>query len=193
MALEIEAKMHVHDHAPIRQRLELSGARRLHRHLETNTFLDTVDHQLQLQDSGLRVRRAKDLDTGLVTAVITHKGPRQPGVMKTRPEAEVNVASYADAVALLEQLGYHVTLSFEKRRESWQLDDCEVELDELPQLGRFVEIEGPGEAAIQSVRGRLDLAGHDLIQTGYATMIAKHMAATSPDQRTLTFADSPAA
>jgi adenylate cyclase, class 2 len=191
MALEIEAKMQVLDHAPIRQRLELAGARRLHRQLETNTFLDTLDHQLQSRDSGLRVRRARDIDTGLVTAVITHKGPRQPGVMKTRPETEVKVASYENAVTLLEELGYQVTLSFEKRRESWKLDECEVELDELPQLGRFVEIEGPGEAAIERVRGRLELGGQQLIQTGYATMVAGRLAATVPERRTLTFADCP--
>ncbi len=192
MALEIEAKMRVQDHAPIRQRLELAGARRLHRHLETNTFMDTADQQLQMHDSGLRVRRAEDIDTDLVTAVITHKGPRQPGLMKTRPEAEVSVASYEDAVALLQQLGYRITLCFEKRRESWELDGCEVELDELPQLGRFVEIEGPDETAIEAVRQRLELSSHELIQTGYATMIARHLDATVPGRRTLTFADCPA-
>lgn len=192
MALEIEAKMQVQDHGPIRQRLELAGARRLHRQLENNTFLDTLDRHLQTHDSGLRVRRARDIDTGLVTAVITHKGPRQPGLIKTRPETEVSVACYEDAVALLQQLGYGVTLCFEKRRESWELDECEVELDELPQLGRFVEIEGPGEAAIESVRRRLELSSHELIQTGYATMIARHLDATAAGRRTLTFADCPA-
>ena len=191
MALEIEAKMQVDDHAPIRQRLELAGARRLHRHLETNTFIDTVVHPLQQRDSGLRIRRALDVDTGLVTAVITHKGPRQPGLLKIRPETEVKVASYEDAVALMEALDYHITLCFEKRRDSWQLDGCEVELDELPQLGRFVEIEGPSESAIESVRGRLALAGHPLIQNGYATLVARHLAATVPNSRTLTFADCP--
>ena len=193
MALEIEAKMQVDDHTPIRQRLELAGARRLHRHLETNTFMDKADHALQQRDSGLRIRRARDIDTALVTAVITHKGPCQPGLLKIRPETEVKVASYEDAVALLEALDYHITLCFQKRRDSWQLDDCEVELDELPQLGRFVEIEGPSEAAIESVRVRLGLAGHPLIQTGYATLVARHLTATVPDSRTLTFADCPVA
>ena len=193
MALEIEAKMQVDDHAPIRQRLKRNGAKRLHRHLETNTFIDTVDHALQQHDSGLRIRRARDVDTGLVTAVITHKGPRQPGLLKIRPETEVKVASYEDAVALMEALDYHITLCFEKRRDSWQLDDCEVELDELPQLGRFVEIEGPSEAAIESVRAQLGLAGHPLIQTGYATLVARHLTATVPDSHTLTFADCPVA
>ena len=189
MALEIEAKMQVDEHAPIRQRLELAAAKRLHRHLETNTFIDKVDHSLQKRDSGLRIRRALDVDTGLVTAVITHKGPCQPGLLKIRPETEVKVASYEDALALMEALDYQITLCFEKRRDSWKLDECEVELDELPQLGRFVEIEGPSEAAIESVRGRLGLAGHPLIQTGYATLVARHLAATVPDSHTLTFAD----
>lgn len=189
MALEIEAKMQVHDHAPIRQVLESAGARRLHRHLETNTFLDTVDRQLQRNGSGLRIRRARDVDTGLVTAVMTHKGPRQPGLIKIRPEAEVKVASYEDAVTLMEALGYRITLCFEKRRDSWKLDECEVELDELPRLGSFVEIEGPSETAIEAVRGRLALGGCQLVQMGYAEMVARHLAATVPDGRTLTFAD----
>lgn len=193
MAVEIEAKMRVSDFDALRGRLEAAGADRLHRHLETNTFLDAADHRLQSCDSGLRVRRALDIDTGSVTAVITHKGPRQPGPMKIRPETEVKVGSYDDAVSLLQQLGYDVTLSFEKRRESWILAGCEVEMDELPELGRFVEIEGPDEAAINAVQIRLGLQHEPLIQTGYATMIARHLARTSPSRHTLTFGDSPAA
>jgi adenylate cyclase, class 2 len=193
MPLEIEAKIRVSDHVPIRQRLVEAAAGHLHRHNEINTFLDTPDHRLQSQDSGLRVRRAEDIDTGVVTAVITHKGPRRAGLMKTRPETEVKVASYDGAVALLQQLGYVMTLSFEKRRESWSLGGCEVELDELPQLGRFVEIEGPDEARIAAVQRQLGLENEPLIQTGYATMVAQYLARVSPPRRTLTFADSPAA
>ena len=40
---------------------------------------------------------------------------------------------------------------------SWKLGGCTVELDELPHLGTFVEIEGPSEAAILKVRDQLQL------------------------------------
>ena len=94
---------------------------------------------------GLRLRTNHDSATGTETHIITWKGPRQPGALKSREEVELTVTDPADAALLLEKLGYVKVLTFEKRRQSWQLGGCKVELDELPLLGSFVEVEGPGE------------------------------------------------
>ena len=63
---------------------------------------------------------------------------------------------------------------FQKRRESWALAGCQVEMDELPHLGTFVEIEGPDEASITAVRDRLALASVPGIIETYIAMLADY-------------------
>ena len=87
----------------------------------------------------------------------------------------MNVDDGDRAVAVLKALGFFPTLTFEKRRESFEMGGCKVELDELPILGCFIEIEGPGEDAIARVRETLGLADRPPIKTGYIGMLAKYL------------------
>jgi adenylate cyclase class 2 len=179
MALEIEIKIRVTEHQSARGLLASLGAQRQGRRLETNTFLDTADGRLVSSGEGLRVREYRELESGKVSVEITHKGPKQAGDLKIREETEVEVSSYRDAVKLFGELGYEVKLSFEKRREIWDLGECEVVLDELPeQLGTFVEIEGPSESAVRLVREQLKLGDAPVESSGYAVLVAKHLRRT---------------
>jgi adenylate cyclase, class 2 len=179
MPLETEIKLRVNDHAMMVRRLKEAGAKFIRRELEINTFLDTSDAALMRGGSGLRVRLARDLETGAQRTVITHKGPKLSGPMKIRPETEAAVSSYDQAVLLLQVLGYEIKLSFEKRRETWELGGCEVVLDELPPpLGRYVEIEGKDEHTVQAVRGQLRLNDATVELEGYAVLVAGHLQKT---------------
>jgi adenylate cyclase class 2 len=187
MAAELEAKMKVGEFAAVRAKLAEAGAKQVGAVLETNTFFDSKDGALVSSDKGLRLRRTRDDKTGAEKFIITVKGPQQSGDLKNREEAEVRVEDGDDARAVLAALGYQPTLSFEKKRESWELDDCKVELDELPILGRFVEIEGPDERTVMRVRERLGLSTNPLIRTGYITMLAKHLKETADARREVAF------
>jgi adenylate cyclase class 2 len=144
--------------------------------MEMNTFMDTPGGDLFKSGSGLRVRRASDLRTGNTRAVITHKGPKKTGPLKVRPETEVRVDGYEDAVELLRQLGYEVKMSFEKRRETWELGDCEIVLDELPEdLGTFVEIEGGSEESVKAMRTKLGLDMAQVEEMTYAIIVREHL------------------
>ena len=175
MAVEIEAKMKVANLESGRARLREHGAERVGAHFEVNEFFDTEDRTLLAADKGLRLRRSRDDQTAEEKFVITFKGPRQHGQLKSREEDEVAVASFDDARRLLHALGYVTILSFEKRRESWELGNCKIELDELPLLGTFVEIEGPRDQDVLNVRELLRLADHPLIKTGYAALLSTHL------------------
>ncbi len=153
MGLEIEAKMKLEDPAGLRARLEALGARPAGAVLETNIFFDRPDLSLRQTGQGLRVRVNEDRASGRRKIVITHKGPKLPGDLKTRQETELEVADADGACRLLEQLGFVQMLRFEKRRQNWLLDDCRVELDEMPLLGHFVEIEGPSEQSVEIAWG----------------------------------------
>jgi adenylate cyclase class 2 len=175
MAVEIEAKMKVDDHDTIRRRLKDAGGVQKKKVMETNTFFDTGDRTLLAADKGLRLRVNHNLADGTRTNVITYKGPRQHGPLKSREEIEVTVDGEPEASLLLERLGFGRILSFAKRRESWTLGGCQVELDELPYLGAFVEIEGPGEAEILRVKALLHLNDAPPIKASYVAMLMTYL------------------
>ncbi|MGH7215456.1 MAG: class IV adenylate cyclase [Tepidisphaeraceae bacterium] len=175
MPVEIEAKLKVDSLAPTRDRLKATGAAYVGQALETNVFFDTDDRSLLAADRGLRLRRTRDLSSNAEKYVITLKGPRQHGPLKSRDETELTVASFDDAIALLEQLGFAQVLSFEKRRETWKLEGCSVELDELPLLGTFVEIEGPREEVVLRVRQTLGLSDRPIVKASYIAMLMTHL------------------
>jgi adenylate cyclase class 2 len=174
MAVEIEAKMAVPDHEPVREALRGRGARRVKRTNETNVFFDTEDRSLGAAGQGLRLRTNRDADSGRATHVITHKGPLQAGQLKSREETEVVVDDPVATTRLFERLGLGITLSFEKRRETWELGACKVELDEVPHLGPYVEIEGPGEPEVLGVRESLGLADRPIIKTSYSGLLTRY-------------------
>ena len=81
---------------------------------------------------------------------------------------------------LLTSIGFVEVLRFAKRRESWRLAGCRVELDELPKLGCFVEIEGPSEEAIQAVREQLGLVDSESVTRGYPELLSAACGARHP-------------
>jgi adenylate cyclase, class 2 len=186
MAMEIEAKMKVADLDSVRRKLKELGAVRRGKEFETNSYFDTSDESLQKSGKGLRIRVAVD-EAGSRKAKITMKGALQQGPLKSREETEFSVSDPDAASLLLQNLGYHPTLSFEKRRESWEFQKCEVDLDELPYLGFYVEIEGPGEAPVMAARKSLGLSDLPLISTGYISLLARYLEQNQIKQREIRF------
>lgn len=172
MPTELEAKMKLRDAKAIRERLRALGAIDRGERFEVNAFFDTPDRTLLKKDSGLRIRSMTKPD-GSTTHVITFKGPQLAGQLKQRTEIEFGVEDPSLAHQLVEQLGYTLNLRFEKRRHIFDVDNCEVVLDELPHLGSFIEIEGPDELSVLSLREQLGLRDEPLLTTGYATMLAR--------------------
>jgi predicted adenylyl cyclase CyaB len=176
MPVEIEIKLKVDELAPVRDRLGQLGATRVGEVLETNIFFDTADRALLASDCGLRLRVNRDIASGSEKLKITYKGPRAEGPVKSREEIEVSVDSTDAAVELLERLGYTRMLTFEKRRETWTIEkNCSIELDTLPQIGSFVEIECKSQADVLRIRETLALADVAAVLPTYADLVARHL------------------
>ena len=172
MAIELEAKMRVADLDAVRKRLRALRAELCGRVLELNTFLDTSGRTLLQRDSGLRLRHTRELTSGEEKHVVTFKGPQDHGELRRREEIEFAVTDGRAATNLFERVGYAPQLSFEKRRETWRLGACTIELDELPELGTFVEIEGPDDVTVMGVREAMGLTQEALVTSGYASIVA---------------------
>src|SRR5438270_13083678 len=109
------------------------------------------------------------------------------GELKMRDEVELAIDNPTIAVQLLGCLAYRPQLSCVKRWESWQLDDCHVELDEMPYLGKFVEIEGPDEPAVMRLRQKLRLDNLPLEKKGYITLLSEYLNSNHIKDREIAF------
>ena len=171
MALEIEAKIKVDSHDDVRARLRELGATYIGKVRETNRILDNKKKLLGKAGCGLRIRRIDVLDGDPGSSSMTYKGPVQPSDLKVRPEINIGITDADAAARLFESLGFEPFVTFEKIRESWQLSDCRIELDEVPLLGKFVEIEGPAEADVTRAKSDLGFASAEIITQSYVKML----------------------
>ncbi|MCH7721117.1 MAG: class IV adenylate cyclase [Planctomycetes bacterium] len=171
MALEIECKYRVESHEPIRRALADAGASCDGRFRETNHIYDTPESTLRSAGCGLRLRIWEPESGGASITELTYKGPIQPGSMKTREEQEVTVSDAEQMQAILGSLGFVEVLRYRKSRERWRLDDCRIELDDVPLLGTFVEIEGPTESTIRQAATRLELPRNSTVKDTYIPML----------------------
>lgn len=187
MGIEIEVKFRLADPAAIREKVLSAGAEAIGAVLEENTYFDTSDARLRQSDCGLRIRTVRPLDGGSGRSTLTYKGPRRAGELKIRTEEETAIDSPAAAREILSALGYKATVSFQKRRESFRLGAARIELDELPGLGFFMEIEADDEKTVQAARKILDLTGGPTITKTYVEIVAEHLVAETKETDVLRF------
>lgn len=193
MSLEIEAKLKVESHEAVRAAIVAAGGVRLGRWIETNRIYDRPDGFLRARGRALRVRSAVDEAGRFRGATVTVKGPPLSGPLKSREEIELRAAAPEDGERLAALLGFGETLRFTKRRESWTLGECRVELDTVPFLGAFVEVEGPSAAAVEAVRSRLGLADAPHVPTSYVGLLAAYCHAHGIDTTRIEFGPPAAA
>ncbi|MEM9416590.1 MAG: class IV adenylate cyclase [Planctomycetota bacterium] len=177
MPIEIEAKMRLDDRDALVARLRAAGATHAADLAEVNTFYDHPDGSFARSDRALRLRTetsSPGTPEASTRVILAHKGPRAPGPLKSREEYELVVADAQDADGLLRALGFRPSFTFEKRRTRYKLDGCLIDLDELPRLGHFVEIEGPSEAQVFAARDKLGLADTPLVVASYIGLLHEH-------------------
>ena len=161
---ELEVKYYITDLAALERRLvELGAHLQQARLLEINLRFDTPDLALTRQARALRLRHD-------VIDRLTYKGPgvSQEGV-HARQEIEFSVSNFQAARDFLLALGYQVSLVYEKYRATYELEDMEIVLDEMP-YGNFIEIEGPIPAHIQDLSRRLGLNWERRILASYMVL-----------------------
>ena len=179
MPVEIEAKFRLVDPEAMRKKLAEAGAESLGTTTQCDTYYDTPDGTLLRSDQGFRIRIEQAANEKR-QVLLTHKGPRRNGDIKIRSETEQIFASAESADAALESMGLEPCLSLQKRRESYRLGKATIALDELPQLGFFLEIEADSEAAVQQARKALGLADEPLVVATYAELVADHLGRREP-------------
>ena len=167
MSIELEKKYRLsrEECVALRQRFTIVEATRCGKDFEENVIYS--GGALDAWNEVLRLRRTER------GATLTYKREiESASSIKQRREEETRIED-ADAMhAILDALGFHPVLVYEKRRETWNLDNVEIAIDELP-FGWFVEIEGD-EQAILEVEQKLNLAGAEAEHATYPHLTAQH-------------------
>ena len=165
--VEREIKLRYDHAADARAAVLASGAVPAHgRRLQDDRLFDTEDQSLVRERSTLRVR------TDGTRAILTFKGPVQPGPVKIREELETIVADGEILQQVLARLGMRVWFRYQKYREEFTHADVIIAVDETP-IGTFVEIEGP-EAGIMAAAEALGRTPADFILDSYYVLFQKY-------------------
>lgn len=152
---EVELKFPLPDPAAARRRLVEWGA-------EPRPAVDQVDvyfrhpgRDFAKTDEALRIRSVGEENC------VTYKGPVVDSRTKTRREIEVPIAGGADAAGrfaeILTALGFQPVRGVRKKRSAWSFErsgrEFEIALDEVADLGTFLEIETLADEAERTEAG----------------------------------------
>jgi len=128
--LEVEIKAPCKD---LEERLIKIGAKRIGTEKHEDIYFNPPHRDFRESDEALRVRRVDG------KYFLTYKGPRIDSKMKIREEIEI--PTEPKIIEILRNLGFRDTAVVRKRREIFRLKNLTVNLDQVENLGNFIEIE----------------------------------------------------
>lgn len=152
MKPEIEAKFLDVDHDVLRAKLKEIGAECVQpmRVMKRQGY-DFEDGRLRKNNNGwVRVRDEGDKIT------MSYKQLNDRGLDGTH-EVQLTIDNFEAAGDFLQAVGLKRNVFQVTKRESWRLDEFEIELDEWPWVKPYVEMEGPDEASLRDLAQKLDL------------------------------------
>lgn len=182
--LEIELKLKVDNFEPVIEKLNLLGAEFEGDFLQTDSYYDDAEDSLVNSDRCLRIRRHKNHGE---TIELTYKGARENHRFKTRREIGLKVEKAEELATVFENLGFKERLTFEKKRSLWDYLGCKIALDELPLLGKFIEIEGPQDSMIEEAQKRLGLGTISHTPQSYAHLMEEAIKKAGIKKKKITF------
>jgi len=184
--MEKELKFKVENLEKLEEKLKQMGVKTAGKKFEKNTLFDFEDHSLKNQDKLLRIRTINGEEKGK----ITFKGPQVGSLFKEREEEETKIEDAKAMQKILAGLGYAAEFIYEKQRTSYKINEAtelKVELDLLPILGSFVEIEGKNEEEMVKLANELGLQMEDAINQSYPQLAEEYFTAQGMERQNLIF------
>ena len=80
------------------------------------------------------------------------------------------VSDFQSTRKILEALGFHVYMTYEKYRQNFQLNDLVASVDEMP-YGNFIELEGSSPEHVRATAALLSLDWDQRINLSYTALL----------------------
>lgn len=136
--MEIEIKCYCDDDERVRRTLHQAGARFVEKRIEKDIYFNHPSRDFAKTDEALRLRSVSG------HCKITYKGPKRSGLTKARVEHETVAGDIETMRNILLSLGFAESGIIEKERELFSFNGVEISIDNVKDLGIFVEIEKIG-------------------------------------------------
>lgn len=161
--MEIEVKVLDINPEKIREKLKKAGAIFLKKVFQRNFIYDYPDLRLLQADSSyVRLRVNEDFETRTKTVILTYKKTISRNKYKTAKEIETSVESFEQMEQFLFEMGLIKRRLDEKIRESYALNNIQIEIDEWAGLPPYLEVEATNEELVEE---GLHLLGFSLEQS----------------------------
>ncbi len=158
------------------------------RHVKSETHEDTYyqhpSRDFSKTDEALRVRRCVPTDsTGSTSTELTYKGPKLDSTTKTRVESTVSVDDSNRLDSILQSVGFREVATLKKKRAFYSVGTVTVSVDEVQDLGSFVEFEtmvagkdgvSSARTSLQSVIKQLGLDTTRSVRESYLELYLAH-------------------
>jgi predicted adenylyl cyclase CyaB len=167
MAVNIEIKARLRDHAGLLQRVEAISDTPVQMITQEDVFFHTPQGRLKLRIL------APDLGQLIYYQRLDQDGPK-------RSDYHLHITDNPESLRAALSLAYGIRGVIRKRRCLYMVGQTRVHLDEVEGLGRFMELEvvlNPGEtdaqgqAIAEELMRRLEIRSEDLIDGAYIDML----------------------
>jgi len=133
--IEIEVKASVEDPKQLERSLIEFGATPIGIETQADTYYNAPYRDFGKTDEALRIR----VEDG--RSILTYKGPKMDKVSKTRKEVETEIKDIDGMGNILSSLGFFPVATVTKKRKNFRVGDFYISLDEVRDLGHFIEVE----------------------------------------------------
>ena len=159
MKTEIEVKFVDVDIDDVRARLTSAGAV-LEQPMRDMRRALIEEAQHAAENSFIRIR-----DEGDRVTMTYKRHPKNDtdATIDSAREIETMVGDFDAAIAIFQASGWHYTTYQESRRETWQLGDVEIVIDEWPWIAPYIEIEADSEQKVKDAAAQLGFDWGDAV------------------------------
>ncbi|KAF5069451.1 class IV adenylate cyclase [Methanobacterium aggregans] len=137
--IEVEVKAHAGNFNDVEVKLNEIRAEMIGLEHQKDVYFNAPDRDFAETDEALRIREIPD--TSGKRIILTYKGAKMDEVSKTRKEIEVDVSDTENMASILENLGFRAAATVEKKRIIYKFKESIISLDEVLNVGKFIEIE----------------------------------------------------
>ncbi len=161
---EVEVKIPIEEAEQLRVNLLEIGARKLNTETQIDAYYDHPCRSFPDTDEAIRIRtRQHHPDHHQVIMddrplnELTYKGPKVDPLSKTRIELSVGLDDSREAGIILTQLGFKAIAEVTKIRSFYVIRDITVSIDDVIDVGLFLELERVVDGENQIIPAREDI------------------------------------
>ena len=141
---------------------------------QSDVYYNAPNRDFKMTDEALRIRVSNG------HAELTYKGPKIDADTKAREEINVQIDDYQKFDTILQILNFKRIKSVDKVRQQYECEGLSVMIDEVRDLGRFLEVEVLVESNFEAAKERvfsllkrIDLDKEKLTRESYLELLLK--------------------